>query len=438
MFCSKCGVSNADEASFCKGCGNPLGKQQATSHGEVVLPASLVQRFANHLIDGFAMYLFAFAVAIPAYFLFNETAGAFVVVIAFFSYHLIFEVLFQKTIGKMLTGTKVVNVTGERASFLALLGRTLARYIPFEPLSFLFYGSYPTKGWHDRLSRTLVVPKSLTPENVRAIDPEKIKTVKSDNTAATLLVILAGGLFFIAIIGILASVVLASLNSARDKGQDAAIKATLNNVSAQAELYYDDNLNSYEGLCYDRQTTLLLDQTFGDNDVEYVCSDSVSAYAITGPLNEEGYYCVDSAGTAKVVDYGLSTQTSCPQASNSFNSTGNTTSSNSVYQDLKEAEEYANSIYALPAMVDEETRLDRIYASYDNKMNYDYTLVNYTADELEWSALKDIILPGIKSSFCYDSSFEYYREEGIPMKWNYYGMYKSLIGSIELTGNDCI
>lgn len=52
-------------------------------------------------------------------------------------------------------------------------------------------------------------------------------------------------LVVIAIIGILSSVVLASLNSARQKGQDAAIKADLNNMRAQAELYFDDNNYSY-------------------------------------------------------------------------------------------------------------------------------------------------------------------------------------------------
>jgi prepilin-type N-terminal cleavage/methylation domain-containing protein len=46
-------------------------------------------------------------------------------------------------------------------------------------------------------------------------------------------------LVVIAIIGILASVVLASLNSARGKGADAAVKANMANIRAQAELYYD-------------------------------------------------------------------------------------------------------------------------------------------------------------------------------------------------------
>jgi prepilin-type N-terminal cleavage/methylation domain-containing protein len=47
-------------------------------------------------------------------------------------------------------------------------------------------------------------------------------------------------LVVVAIIGILASVVLASLNSARAKGADAAIKANLSGIRAQAEILYAD------------------------------------------------------------------------------------------------------------------------------------------------------------------------------------------------------
>ncbi|MEO6536075.1 MAG: type II secretion system protein [Candidatus Paceibacterota bacterium] len=52
-------------------------------------------------------------------------------------------------------------------------------------------------------------------------------------------------LVVIAIIGILSSVVLASLNTARNKGNDAAVKSNLNNARAQAELFYDSNGNQY-------------------------------------------------------------------------------------------------------------------------------------------------------------------------------------------------
>src|ERR1035437_5593810 len=59
-------------------------------------------------------------------------------------------------------------------------------------------------------------------------------------------------LVVIAIIGILSSVVLASLNTARAKGANAAIKSGLANMRAQAALDYDGvTPNSYSTFCAD-------------------------------------------------------------------------------------------------------------------------------------------------------------------------------------------
>ncbi len=52
-------------------------------------------------------------------------------------------------------------------------------------------------------------------------------------------------LVVIAIIGVLSSIVLSSLNTARNKGNDAAVKSNLDQARTQAELFYDANGNHY-------------------------------------------------------------------------------------------------------------------------------------------------------------------------------------------------
>jgi uncharacterized RDD family membrane protein YckC/competence protein ComGC len=275
---------------------------------ELVLPASVGQRLIHHIVDAIATYVLAFAAAIAASFMYGDSIGLVAYIVLLFGYHLIFESIFQRTIGKMLTGTKVVRVDGEKPTFGDIFIRSLVRYIPFEALSFLFYGAYPTKGWHDRLSKTLVVPKDLTPEQVRMIDPARIRNSSAGSIVAILIVVIVGSLV---VLGVFASVVLASLNAAREKGQDASVKATITNIRAQAELYYDENSNSYESLCYDQQVRWGLDRMNGGRGTQYVCNDSISAYAVSGLLNTGSYYCVDSTGAAFERVGSIGNKTSC-------------------------------------------------------------------------------------------------------------------------------
>jgi ABC-type lipoprotein export system ATPase subunit len=75
------------------------------------------------------------------------------------SYYLIFEGFFSRTVGKMLTGTKVVcKSDGSKPDFKTVFYRTLARYIPFEWFSFL---SKKPEGWHDAISNTVVADRSF-------------------------------------------------------------------------------------------------------------------------------------------------------------------------------------------------------------------------------------------------------------------------------------
>ena len=83
-----------------------------------------------------------------------ELLGFAVGIVVVIGYFIVMEALFQRTIGKMATGTRVVTVNGGVPSFGQIVGRSFARLIPFEAFSFL--GKIPC-GWHDTLSGTRVI-----------------------------------------------------------------------------------------------------------------------------------------------------------------------------------------------------------------------------------------------------------------------------------------
>ena len=128
-------------------------------------------------------------------------------------------------------------------------------------------------------------------------------------------------LVVIAIIGILSSVVLASLNKARTKGADAAIKADLSGVRASAEVMYDTLNNKYSGtgvavLGVDCGAVFTANTFHADPSVSaafvhakatnggtaLVCNidDLGSAYAVAVKLKTTGkFWCIDSTGASK-------------------------------------------------------------------------------------------------------------------------------------------
>jgi len=108
-------------------------------------------------------------------------------------------------------------------------------------------------------------------------------------------------LVVIAIIGILASVVLASLNSARDKGTDAAIQADVTNMRAQAEIFGSkpNGTVDYDGLCADGTVDQIEADITGKNAAP-ACADSTSAWGFAADLKQGGYICVDSTGTSQI------------------------------------------------------------------------------------------------------------------------------------------
>ena len=127
------------------------------------------QRFATFLIDQIVVRVIAFsagmvigAIMFSSGMEFTEDDQLTLTLIdigigtsLFVAYFVVMEFAFQRTIGKLAAGTKVVNLAGGKPTVGQIIGRSFARFIPFEAFSFL--GGKNPVGWHDSLSRTRVV-----------------------------------------------------------------------------------------------------------------------------------------------------------------------------------------------------------------------------------------------------------------------------------------
>lgn len=106
-------------------------------------------------------------------------------------------------------------------------------------------------------------------------------------------------LVVIAIIGVLSAIAVVNLNSARNKGVDAARKSNLSSLPAGAEVYYDSGL-TYEGWC-DSSDVSVIEATLDDN-ATFVCADTATGWAALVTLTDDvpaatrSVFCVDYMG----------------------------------------------------------------------------------------------------------------------------------------------
>ena len=111
-------------------------------------------------------------------------------------------------------------------------------------------------------------------------------------------------LVVIAIIGILASIVLVSLNDARNKGYDTQIKSDVAQLRNQIELCYDNNNGTYVG-CTTASAdvdTLTPPSCAGGAATAYVITVTATNYAVSNALCSDTtkYWCVDNQGNVGI------------------------------------------------------------------------------------------------------------------------------------------
>ena len=118
------------------------------------------KRLLNFGVDMIAFFILALVISAIYGILFSisdhdiSIAEAYLIMaFAYLFYFIFMEYKFQKTIGKFITKTKVVNANGDKPELSAVVIRTFCRLIPFDRGSFLLFKS----GFHDSISKTAVV-----------------------------------------------------------------------------------------------------------------------------------------------------------------------------------------------------------------------------------------------------------------------------------------
>lgn len=151
---------------------------QADVDKEQRVPASLNRRFLNLLIDTsicFGLQPLFFGLLLGLYFrLFGNIDQAYrltaflqthmesnvllswvyLILLCPVLYYLVLEGLTGRTIGKLITRTKVVDGNGMKPVFSKILIRTAVRFIPLEWFS---HFNEDCQGWHDKFSKTMVI-----------------------------------------------------------------------------------------------------------------------------------------------------------------------------------------------------------------------------------------------------------------------------------------
>lgn len=136
---------------------------EAAPPPKALVAAGKWRRLGTFVVDYFCFMVFGFVVGIGITLVFGPAGvralqripeivlGA----LLMFTYYMLFEGTWGRTPGKLLLGTRVVTEDGGAAPTLTLVAvRTVSRFIPFEPFSFLFANE---GGWHDQISHTRVV-----------------------------------------------------------------------------------------------------------------------------------------------------------------------------------------------------------------------------------------------------------------------------------------
>ena len=161
MFCKMCGAENASGAKFCVKCGQSLSVSApvtsstpvanpvqasptvstVTSPTAILAPVIIWKRLVEYILDIIFIEVVSFIVGIViglvhlALGATDASIGSWSILVGWIVvllYYIISEALWQKTLAKLIMKTKVVMKDGTKPPLKNIIGRSFARFIPFE------------------------------------------------------------------------------------------------------------------------------------------------------------------------------------------------------------------------------------------------------------------------------------------------------------------
>ena len=91
----------------------------------------------------------------------------------------------------------------------------------------------------------------------------------------------------------------------------------------------------------------------------------------------------------------------------------------------------------LPMVVEEGVRWDSSYVGPGKTLNYNYTMLNYSASEIDGKMFANTIRPDLTNTICTTPETRLFPNNNVLLNFNYYGRDRNLITRVEVAPSDC-
>ncbi len=91
----------------------------------------------------------------------------------------------------------------------------------------------------------------------------------------------------------------------------------------------------------------------------------------------------------------------------------------------------------LPMMIDQDTQWDSSFAGPGKMLSYNYTLINYSATQIDGTEFARNIRTPLANTICTNPATQIFPQEGVLLNFNYYDNTRNLIARVKVEPSDC-